>query len=230
MPLIGTQDRTFERGTMSNQPLTFVADRESKQYVTVFDGETLHALENVSGKVARTALEAITNGQPIAAAMGKDAVTIPASAITRVRTAEHNDFVQVRFTKAGAEKHFVVAMPGYNEQLALVRAIGGTMPNAKEVRAPVPVAQALIGPGFATLVVVGATGVFLKLAQDVTSGNEIDTSGRRGGLKLMIAKALDTIGPAGVIGIGVLALAGTLFWGYRRMKSPPMLTTFERSA
>ena len=87
---------------MSNQPLTFVADRESNQYVTVFDGETLHLLENVSGKVARTALEAIKGGQPVASAMGEKAMVIPASDITRVRTAEHDDYVQVRFTTAGA--------------------------------------------------------------------------------------------------------------------------------
>lgn len=215
---------------MSSQPMIFVADRESNQYITVFDGETLHLLENVSGKVARTALEAIKNGQTVAAALGDKAMAIPASDITRVRTAEHDDFVQVRYSKAGAEKHYVVAMPGINEQLALVRAIGATIPGAVEVRGPIPVLQALIGPGFATLVVVGATTVFLMLAKEVASGAEIDTSGRRGGMKLMIAKVLDTIGSGGVIGIGVLALAITLFWGYQRMKSPPMLTTFERSA
>ena len=215
---------------MSIQPLTFVADRESNQYVTIFDGETLHLLENVSGKVARTALEAIKGGQPVAAAMGEKAMAIPASDITRVRTAEHDDFVQVRFTKAGAEKHHVVAMPGLDEQLALVRAIGATIPDAEEVRGPIPVVLALIGPGLATLGVVGVTTVFLMLAKDVAAGEEIDTSGRRGGLKLLIAKVLDVIGPSGVIGIGVLALAGALFWGYKRMKSPPILTTFERHA
>lgn len=215
---------------MSIQLLTFVADRESNQYVTIFDGETLHLLENVSGKVARKALDAIKDGQPVAAAMGEKAMAIPASDITRVRAAEHDDFVQVRFTKAGAEKHYVVAMPGLDQQLALVRAIGATIPGAEEIRGPIPAAQALIGPGLATLGVVGVTTVFLMLAREVASGEEIDTSGRRGGLKLMIAKVLDVIGAGGVIGIGVLALAGTLFWGYKRMKSPPILTTFERLA
>ena len=215
---------------MSDNPLTFVANRESNQYVTVFDGEALYLLENVSGKVASTALERIRSGQPITAAMGEKAMTIPASDITRIRTAEHDDFVQVRFTKAGGEKHYVVAMPGLDEQLALVRAIGATIPDAEEVRGPIPVAQALIGPGLATIGVVGVTFVFLMLAKDVAAGEEIDTSGRRGGLKLLIAKVLDSIGPFGVIAIGVLALAGALFWGYRRVKSPPMLTTFERVA
>jgi hypothetical protein len=215
---------------MSNQPLIFVADRESNRYVTIFDGETLYLLENVSGKLARTALEAIKGGQRVAAAMGDKAMAIPASDITRVRTAEHDDFVQVRFTKAGAEKHYVVAMPGIDEQLALVRAIGATMPDAEEVRGPIPVAQALIGPGFATLGVVGVTTVFLMLAKDIAAGEEVDTSGRRGGMKQLIANVLDAIGTSGVIGIGVLALAGVLFWGYKRMKSPPILTTFERPA
>ncbi len=105
---------------MSRQPLIFVADRESNQYLTIFDGETLHLLENVSSKVARAALDAIKGGQPIATALGDKALTIPAADITRVRTAEHNDFVQVRYTKAGAEKNFVVAMPGHEDQLALV--------------------------------------------------------------------------------------------------------------
>ena len=205
-----------------------MADRESNQYVTFFDGETLHLLENVSGKVARTALEAIKGGQPVAAAMGEKAMAIPTADITRVRTAEHDDFVQIRFTKAGAEKHHVVAMPGLVEQLALVRAIGATIPDAEEIRGPIPVAQALIGPGFATFCVVGVTTVFLMLAREVATGEEIDTSGRRGGLKLLIAKVLDVIGTSGVIGIGVLALAGALFWGYKRMMSPPILTTFER--
>lgn len=215
---------------MSSQLLIFVADRQSNQYVTVFDGESLHLLEDVSGKVARTAIEALKSGQPIAAALGDKAMVIPAADITRVRTAEHDDFVQVRYMKAGAEKHYVVAMPGHDEQLALVQAIGATLPGAEEVRGPIPVVQALIGPGFATLVVAGATTVFLMLAKDVASGAEIDTSGRRGGMKLIIAKVLDTIGSAGVIGIGLLALVATLFWGYQRMKSPPILTTFERSA
>ena len=213
---------------MSSQPLTFVADRESNQYITVFDGEALQLLENVSGKVARAALEAMQGGQSAAEAMGEKAMVIPAADITRVRTAEHDDFVQVRFTKAGAEKHYVVAMPGIDDQLELVRAIGATIPGAEEVSGPIPVAQALIGPGLATVGVVGVTTVFLMLAQEVASGEEIDTSGRRGGMKLLIAKVLDTIGSGGVIGIGVLALAGALFWGYKRAMSPPILTTFEQ--
>ncbi len=215
---------------MSNQPLIFVADRQSSQYVTVFDGESIYLLEDVSGNVARTAVAAIKKGQPIAASLGDKAKVIPVSDITRIRTAEHDDFVQVRYTKSGAEKHYVVAMPGHDEQLELARAVGATLPGAEEVRGPIPIVQALIGPGFATLVVAGATVVFLMLAKEVASGAEIDTSGRRGGLKLIIAKVLDTIGAAGVIGIGVLALAITLFWGYQRIKSPPLLTTFERSA
>ncbi len=213
---------------MSNQLLTFVADRESKKFLTVFDGEILYLLEDVSGKVARAAIESVEEGEPLAEAMGDKAITIPASDITRVRTAEHDDFVQVRFTKGGAEKHHVVAMPGLDEQLTLVRAVGATIPGAEEVSGPIPVAQALIGPGFATLCVIGITTVFLMLAKDVASGEEIDTSGRRGGMKLLIAKVLDVTGEAGVIAIGVLALAGALFWGYKRVKSPPILTTFER--
>lgn len=213
-----------------SQLLTFLASRESSQYVTVFDGETLFLLEDVSNRVARTALEAIQNGQPVATSLGEKAILIPASDITRVRTAEHDDFVQVRYTKAGAEKHHVVAMPGHDEQLALVRAIGATFPEAKEVRGPIPVAQALIGPGFATVGVVGVTTIFLMLARDVAAGVEIDTSGRRGGMKLLIAKVLGVIGPTGVIGIGVVALACALFWGYKRAKSPPLLTTWERPA
>lgn len=160
--------------------------------------------------------------------MGDKAMTIPAADITRVRTAEHDDFVQVRYTKAGAEKHYVVAMPGLEQQLALVRAIGATLPKAEEVRGPIPMAQALIGPGFATICVVGATVVFVMLARDVASGAEIDTSGRRTGMKILIAKVLGVIGMPGVIGIGAIALAAPLFWGYQRIKSPPMLTTFER--
>jgi|GEM_PF-5380675 len=215
---------------MTNAPLTFVANRESNQYLTVFDGETLSLLENVSTKVAQAALQAIQSGQPVAAAMGDKAMTIPAADITRVRTAEHDDFVQVRYTKAGAEKHYVVAMPGIEQQLALVRAIGATLPQAVEVRGPIPMAQALIGPGFATICVVGATGVFVMLARDVASGVEIDTTGRRAGMKMLIAKVLDVIGMPGVIGIGAVALAAALFWGYQRIKSPPILTTFERPA
>ncbi|MEZ6124139.1 MAG: hypothetical protein R3C49_13325 [Planctomycetaceae bacterium] len=215
---------------MSSAPLVFVAERESNRYVTVFDGETLYLLENVSGKVARTAVESLNAGQSAAEALGEKAMTIPASEMTRIRTAEHDDFVQVRFNKAGAEKHHVVAMPNLEDQLALVRAVGATFPDVEEQQAPIPVLQALIGPGFATVCVVGATTVFLMLARDVAAGVEIDTSGRRGGLKLLLAKILDVIGPSGVIGIGALALAGSLYWGYQRFKSPPILTTFERSA
>ena len=104
------------------------------------------------------------------------------------------------------------------------------MPKAQEVSGHIPVAQALIGTGVATLGVVGVTTVFLMLAHDVASGAEIDTSGRRGGLKLLIAKVLDVIRPGGVMEIGVLPLAGASFWGYKGMKSPPILTTFERAA
>lgn len=210
--------------------LTFLADRQSSQYVTVFDGETLFLLEDVSNKVARTALEAIQKGQEVAVSLGEKAISIPMADITRVRTAEHDDFVQVRYTQSGAEKHYVVAMPGLDEQLALVRAIGVKLPKAQEVRGPIPVAQALIGPGFATLGVVGVTTVFLMLARDVAAGVEIDTSGRRAGMKILIANVLDKIGTTGVIGIGLLALAGSLFWGYKRAKSPPILTTWERPA
>lgn len=215
---------------MSNVPLTFVADRESKQYITVFDGDTLSMLEDVSGKVASAALQAIKSGQPVATALGEKAIVIPAGDITRVRTAAHDDFVQVRFTKAGAEKHHVVAMGGVDDQLALVRAIGSTIPGAREVSGPIPVIQALIGPGFATAAVIGITTVFFMLARQVASGEAIDMSGRRAGLKRMIASVLDKIGSTGVIAIGVVALAGTLFWCYKRAQSPPILTTYERPA
>ena len=207
--------------------LTFVAERESSRYVTVFDGESLYCLEDVSGKVARNATEALETGQSPHEALGDKAMVVPAADITRIRTAEHDDFVQVRFTKAGAEKHHVVAMPGLDEQLALVRSVGATIPGAEEVSGPIPVAQALIGPGFATIAVVGITTVFFMLARDVAAGEEIDTSGRRGGLKLLIARILDVTGTGGVIAVGALALAGALFWGYKRAQSPPVLTTFE---
>lgn len=210
--------------------LTFLADRQPSQYVTVFDGETLFLLEDVSNKVARTALDAIQNGQAVEVSLGEKAISIPVADITRVRTAEHDDFVQVRYDQSGVEKYYVVAMPGHEEQLALVRAIGVKLPKAQEVRGPIPVAQALIGPGFATLGVVGVTTVFLMLARDIAAGAEIDTSGRRAGMKILIANVLDKIGTTGVIGIGVLALAGALFWGYKRAKSPPILTTWERKA
>lgn len=124
----------------------------------------------------------------------------------------------------------VTTRSGHDEQLALVRAIGAKLPKAQEVRGPIPVAQALIGPGFATLGVVGVTTVFLMLARDVAAGVEIDTSGRRAGMKILIANVLDKIGTTGVIGIGLLALAGALFWRDKRAKSPPILTTWERPA
>ncbi len=91
-------------------------------------------------------------------------------------------------------------------------------------------ALALIGPGFASLVAIGATVVFVMLAKDVAAGEAIDASGRDGALKLLIAKVLDVIGMSGVLAIGGLALAGTLFWGYKRIKSPPILTTYELPA
>ena len=39
-------------------------------------------------------------------------MVIPASDVTRIRTAEHDHFAQVRSTGDAAEQHHVVAMPG----------------------------------------------------------------------------------------------------------------------
>ena len=85
--------------------LTFVAERESSRYVTVFDGESLYCLEDVSGKVARNATEALETGQSPHEALGDKAMVVPAADITRIRTAEPVSPLQLweRMREAGLE-------------------------------------------------------------------------------------------------------------------------------
>lgn len=213
---------------MSN-PQVYVAERESSRYVTAFHDHVLYLLENVSGKVSRAAIEAIPE-RGVAEAFGEKAIIIPASTVTRMITAEHDDTVKLWYDLDGVEKKHVIAMDGHEEQLALMRSIAESIPDAKESAEPVPVWQAIIGPGLTSLGIIAATIVFLVLANDVASGEEIDTSGRRGGTKKLLANVLGAIGPVGVGVIGGLALAGALFWLYKRVKSPPIRTVIERVA
>lgn len=214
---------------MSNESsaLLYVADRESNQYLTVLQDNVLYLLENVSKKVARAAIESISGGASAEDAFGDKAIVIPVEDVSKVMTAEHDDTVKVWHTADGTEKKHTIAMDGHEEQLALMRAMAAVIPGAKESEEPIPVIQAIIGPGLTSLGIIAGTIVFLVLANDVASGNEIDTSGRRGGLKRILAKILDVLGPTGVIVVGVLALAGSLFWTYRRIQSPPTRTTIE---
>ena len=214
----------------STTPQVYVADRESNQYVTALHENVLYLLEDVSKKVARTAMESVSGGGSVAAAMGEKAIVIPVESVTKLVTAQHDDFVRVWYSKDGAEKVHVVAMDGHDEQIALMRSMASSIPDAKESEGPIPVWQAIIGPGLTSLGIIAATIVFLVLANDVASGDEIDTSGRRGGMKLLIANVLGTIGPIGVLAIGALALAGSSFWIYKRVQSPPIRTTIERPA
>ncbi|QDU11860.1 hypothetical protein [Gimesia aquarii] len=214
----------------STGPQIYVTDRESKQYVAVLHENALYLLEDVSKKVAQTAIKSISDGGPVVDALGDKAIIIPVDSVTKMTTAQHDDFVKVWYSKDGAEKKHVVAMESHDEQIALMRSMASAIPSAKESEEPIPVIQAIIGPGLTSLGIIGGTILFFVLANDVASGNEIDTSGRRGGLKLIIAKVLGALGPTGVIAIGVLALAGSLYWVYKRVQSPPIRTTIECSA
>lgn len=208
----------------------YVAERENSRYLTAFADDTLYVLEDVNGKVARTTVEAISSGGSVAGAFGDKAIAIPIDKVTKLTTAQHEDFVKVTYSRGAGEKTHSVAMDGHDEQIALMRSMAAAMSDATESEEPIPVLQAIIGPGLTSVGIIAVTLLFLALANDVASGNEIDTSGRRGGMKLLLANLLGTVGPAGVCAIGGLALAGALFWTYKRVQSPPVRTTIARSA
>jgi hypothetical protein len=64
------------------------------------------------------------------------------------------------------------------------------------------------------------TWIFRGMAIDAQNGEHYVATGRRSGLKNLLASAVEAIGPTGVTILGFLALAYMLYRTYNRYKNP----------
>lgn len=206
-------------------PYIHVADREGNKYLTVFDGKRLTVLENVSGKVANGAIEKLQQGAEPIDAFGAGAKMFDCQAMKKLATAEHEDNVALWYTEGEKTKKFTVAMDGYPEQIKLMDLIAAEIPNAQKSEEPIPVWQAIIGPGLTTAAIVAGTAVFATIAADPDP--DFNPAGRRAGMKRLLMWLTQTLGVTGIIAIGAVLSLGTLFWLFKRASSPPVKTVIE---
>lgn len=210
-----------------SQPFIHVADREGSKYLTVYDGKSLTLLENVKAKVANSSVAQLQEGVAPLDALGSKSKVFSCQSIKKLVTAEHEDNVALWYTDGDKEKKYTVAMDGYPEQIKLMELIGKSMPDAKRSEEPVPVWQAIIGPGLTTVGIVAGTALFAYLAADPESA-DYEPTGRRRGMKRLLIWLTQTLGTSGIIAIGVILLLGALVWMYKRISSPPVKTVIER--
>lgn len=214
----------------SNNPTgIWTTSREGNVYVTILKDDAISVLENVSKKIAATAIESIqTTGQLDAGTSKVRSFSI--SEIQSAETAQTGEFVKIKYREDGKDKNFPILMENYSDREQLIKALAGAhgTPFIK-TEEPLSLPMAIIGPGALAAGALVVTGIFLMALADPEGGEDYQGTGRGAGMKKLMARFLLTLGPAGVIGIGSVVLGAALFWMYLRIKNPPTKTMLKRA-
>lgn len=208
----------------------WIKSHDQGHNLSVLKGDTLTMIDTINRKLLKETIAALVAGQPIPDKVAKKATNIPVAKITRLQTAEHMLEVKVRYQDENDKEKKIEVMTDEKDQRAEAMTLLSTAmgPDVDQTTEPMPVWQAIMMPGFITLVVIAGTIICYLAAADIDPTESYNPSGRRSGTKQLAHKLMLTVGPEGMLLIGTLLAAGTLAWFYRRMLAPPEQTIVER--
>ncbi|MEM6343898.1 MAG: hypothetical protein AAF927_08460 [Bacteroidota bacterium] len=151
---------------------------------------------------------------------------IPLHKVTLVKYNEKQASIQIRYEKDGKEKSESVTLDDASLQEAIVSEIG-QVNNLNRSVAEESKMQPLLLNILALVLIPVFTWVARGMAIDAQNGIEYQATGRRSGLKQLLASAVEFIGPTGVLILGLLGFAYMGYRTYQRYTKPAAEVTFS---
>lgn len=144
---------------------------------------------------------------------------IPLKSIKELNFNEKDNTFTIKFDKAGKIKKDRVQLDDTSIRESLVSEIAETLNFNKNVSSESktkPLLLNLLG----VVIIPILTWVLREMAIDAQNGEHYVATGRRSGLKQLVANAVEALGPTGVTIIGILGVLYMLYVTYKRYNNP----------
>ena len=152
---------------------------------------------------------------------------IPSNAIKALKCNQKDSNLLIEYTNESNSEKTLTAEFDSTEKRAIlaedIAAIHSLSKNETEENKNTPL--------FAKLAVIGITifitGIEYYIACDIQNGIEYEATGRRAGMKLLMAKIAEILGPIGVIIAGLAVVGYIGYFAYDRYKNPAMVVEYK---
>lgn len=199
-------------------------DRDgTKTQLVVLSDEAVYA-ETMSAADGQRQVRELAAGKSPATLFGKDATAVMLRTIRRAQVDDNDSDIDLTHADGDKEASTSLRFAGSDVRDAVYIALREALaPKMREHVDEYTRPRAAVG-SVAALTVIGV-GTFLlaKGAAAIQAAEHLEITGRRAGLKKLLAGTLDTLGPTGVSVIGgILALLALLVL-VQRLREPPRL-------
>jgi hypothetical protein len=153
--------------------------------------------------------------------------TIPLKSVKELNFNDKNQTFTIRYEKDGKIKKDSVQLDDKSirkslvSEIAKINDLNMTVSSESKIK---PLLLNLLG----VVVISIFTWIFRGMAIDAQNGEHYVASGRRSGLKQLLANVVEALGPTGVTIIGILGLSYMLYITYKRYNNPASVITYRQ--
>jgi len=177
---------------------------------------------------AKAIVSAIEAGEPASQVVLKDdPTTILFAGIEKVRFDQLDDDIDIDFKLGKSNESKNITFSNREERDAFAAELTEHLPGFTSETVEWGRVRAAFGPVVFGSIVSFFTFVFHAAARAMAAGAEADATGRRAGVKRLVMWAIELVGPIGVLVVGGLVLSLTAAYLFKRLKTPPIMTTLK---
>jgi hypothetical protein len=205
---------------------------EKRGVVLALRGDEVHRIEVTGNKVSQEVpriIEALQRGQEPARVGANSVQTIPLASIAQTRVSPGQDDVEFR---AGGENGTKLSFSiGDNKAGEIAWAVlARTGRSFREEKQDITAVEAVLPPMIVGAIIGFFWAMFYLTAGDIESGKEVNTTGRRGLQKQLIAQVAGMLGVNGLLILGAVLLLWILGWATMRVVRRPQRTVWQAEA
>ncbi len=145
--------------------------------------------------------------------------TIQVSSLNKIDFKDRGSEFTISYDKKGKTKKNTFSLSDASMRESLVEELASLKDLKKSIADESKTQPLLLNLAISIAIPIG-TWIFRGMAIDAQNGEHYVATGRRSGLKNLLASAVEAIGPTGVTILGFLALAYMLYRTYNRYKNP----------
>lgn len=145
--------------------------------------------------------------------------TIQVSSLKKIDFKDRGSEFTISYDKKGKTKKNTFSLSDASMREPLVEELASLKDLKKSIADESKTQPLLLNLAISIAIPIG-TWIFRGMAIDAQNGEHYVATGRRSGLKNLLASAVEAIGPTGVTILGFLALAYMLYRTYNRYKNP----------
>ncbi|MEM7410394.1 MAG: hypothetical protein AAF430_09190 [Myxococcota bacterium] len=194
--------------------------------LVVLTDETVY-VANPTAKQGAELKARLDAGEPPRQVLKDEGQRIPLASLTRIRWDQKSDDIDLDYRegKEKDSKNITFERREWRDAFAAELQQAHADWEAKTVE--YSVFRAILGPAVFGAFVAGVTWLLHLAAVEIAAGESAEISGRHALVKKLLALGLEWVGPAGVLVIGGLMLAATVFVLGQRAGDPPIVTTLR---